>query len=138
MLGIYPQIVQSYFVIPNEFEREKPYLAKNIEFSRLAYGLDNIKEKDFPLEKTLTKDDIPKNKGTIDNIRLWDHRPLKKTFGQLQEIRLYYEFNDVDVDRYNINGHNRQVMLSARELESEQLTEKAQTWINKHLIYTHG
>lgn len=138
MLGIYPQIVQTYFVTPNEFEKEKPYLSKNIEFSRMAYGLDKISERDFPLEKTLTKEDIQKNKGTIDNIRLWDHRPLKKTFSQLQEIRLYYEFNDVDIDRYNIKGHNRQVMLSARELESEQLTEKAQTWINKRLIYTHG
>ena len=138
MLGVYPGLVQNYFVVPNEFAKENPYLKRNIEFSRLAYGLDKIKEKDFPLEKELTKEDISKNKTTIDNIRLWDHRPLKKTFSQLQEIRLYYEFNDVDIDRYEINGKRRQVMLSARELDSDKLTSKAQTWINRRLIYTHG
>lgn len=135
---IYPAVVQQYGVSPNEIAREKPYIKHNIKFTRAAYGLNRIKERDFPGKATLQLADIERNKGTIDNIRLWDWRPLLKTYKQIQEIRLYYNFTDVDIDRYNIDGKYRQVVLSARELDSRQLPAAARTWINQHLVYTHG
>ena len=133
-----PNIVQNYVVSPNELVKEKEFISRNIEFTRDAYRLSDVVEQDFPAAHNLSYNDIESNKIIVDNIRLWNQEPLKQTFGQLQEIRLYYEFGSVDVDRYMIDGKPRQVMLSARELDSSQLTQQAQTWTNRHLIYTHG
>jgi uncharacterized membrane protein (UPF0182 family) len=136
--GVYPSMVQKFFVQPNEIAMEGPYLERNIEFTRKAYNLDAIEKKDFPAGRTLTADDIRANKDTIDNVRLWDWEPLKQNYAQLQEMRLYYEFNDIDVDRYTVDGQYRQVMLGTRELNQEQLLSQAKTWLNQRLIYTHG
>ncbi|MFQ6136108.1 MAG: UPF0182 family protein [Candidatus Hydrothermarchaeales archaeon] len=136
--GIYPGLVQQYRVKPNEIKFERPYIERNIKYTTLAYGLADVEEKDFAMSYDLTWDDIQGNLGTIENIRLWDNRPLKDTYSQLQEIRLYYDFVGVDMDRYYIDGEYREVMLSARELNQGKLKQEAKTWINKHLIYTHG
>jgi uncharacterized membrane protein (UPF0182 family) len=139
VLGVvYPAVVQQYSVAPNEIVMESPFIASNINYTLLAYGLDQVDERSFPVDYNLTGEDLLANSGTVDNIRLWDWRPLLSTYKQLQEIRLYYEFFDVDVDRYAIDGEKRQVMLSARELSSEELPEQAKTWQNIHLFYTHG
>ncbi|MEW5706888.1 MAG: UPF0182 family protein [Actinomycetota bacterium] len=136
--SIYPAIVQQYVVSPNEIEKETPYIKQAIKFTNLAYGLDKIKEKPFSAEQALDKTAIRNNKQTIDNIRLWDWKPLEKTFKQIQSIRLYYDFMDVDVDRYLIDGDYRQVAVSARELNTNDLPDNAKTWVNQHLVYTHG
>ncbi|MBU0671515.1 MAG: UPF0182 family protein [Candidatus Margulisbacteria bacterium] len=138
MGGIYPAIVQNLQVKPSEISMEAPYIANGIKFTRLAYGLDKIEEKEFAANYNLSLRDLRRNNQTISNIRLWDPRPLIKTYRQLQGIRLYYDFNDVDVDRYEIKGKYQQVMLSARELKVGKLPEKAQTWVNQHLKFTHG
>ncbi len=130
--------VQHYQVAPDEFNYERPYIEQSIKFTRLAYNLDKIKEVEFPATQNLTIEDIENNEDTIRNIRLWDYRPLKRTLEQLQLIRTYYAFNDVDVDRYFLNGEYKQVMLAARELNTELLAEQSLTWVNKHLVYTHG
>ncbi|WP_456475298.1 UPF0182 family membrane protein [Candidatus Pyrohabitans sp.] len=130
--------VQHYKVAPDEFNYERPYIQESIKFTRLAYGLDSIKEVEFPATQNLTIEDINNNEETIKNIRLWDYRPLKRTLKQLQLIRTYYAFNDVDVDRYVLNGEYKQVMLAARELNTAQLAKQSLTWINEHLVYTHG
>jgi hypothetical protein len=134
--GIYPALVQKLKVVPNEIALEKPYLEKNIQYTNLAYGLDNIKYQEFPAEERLTREDLKRNELTIKNIRLWDHAPLLSTYSQLQEIRTYYKFIDVDNDRYYVNGEYRQVMLSPRELSYRALPSR--TWVNEHIIYTHG
>lgn len=136
--GIYPAIIQQYRVSPNEIEKEAPYIKRNIEYTRKAYNLNQVEEKEFPVNDNLDFDGIKQNEATIRNIRLWDWRPLKKTYNQIQAIRLYYNFNDVDVDRYKFDGDYQQVTLSARELSHEQLPERARTWVNEHLVYTHG
>ncbi len=138
MGGIYPAIVQNFQVKPNEISLEAPYIANAIKYTRLAYGLDQVEEKEFPAKDNLTIRDLNRNSRTVNNIRLWDPRPLIKTYRQLQGIRLYYDFSDVDVDRYTINGRYQQVMLSPRELYVNKLPEQAQTWVNQHLIFTHG
>jgi uncharacterized membrane protein (UPF0182 family) len=132
----YPAFVQKFKVIPNEMVLEKPYLEQNIKYTRLAYGLQNIEDRVFPAEENLTKEDLRRNDLTVKNIRLWNHAPLLLTFAQLQEIRTYYRFIDVDNDRYKINGEYRQVMLSPRELSYAALPSR--TWVNEHLTYTHG
>ncbi|MGB9700620.1 MAG: UPF0182 family protein [Thermodesulfobacteriota bacterium] len=134
--GIYPGIVQKFKVVPNEFVLEKPFLEQNIKYTRLAYQLNSIEDREFPAEENLTREDLTKNDLTIKNIRLWDHAPLLTTYSQLQEIRTYYKFVDVDNDRYYVNGEYRQVMLSPRELSYAALP--ARTWVNEHLTYTHG
>src|SRR5574337_2005220 len=134
--GLYPGFIQRFRVVPNEIDAESPYITHNIRFTRQAYGLDRIDEREFPAEETLTREDLRRNDPTIKNIRLWDHRPLPTTYGQLQEIRTYYKFVDVDNDRYQIDGEYRQVMLSARELSYQHLPSRI--WINEHLVYTHG
>jgi len=134
----YPELIQRVVVMPNELEKEKNFLAWNIEFTNRAYGLDRIQTRDFAAENTLTANHLAENDLTIRNIRLWDDRPLKTTYAQMQEIRSYYDFNDVDIDRYRINGELRQVMLSARELDHLQLPPEARRWVNEHAIYTHG
>lgn len=135
---IYPAVVQRLQVVPNELEKETPYIANNIRMTRFAFGLDKVEDKFFPAEDSPTPADIRANPETVQNIRLWDHRPLKDTLNQIQSIRLYYDFNDVDIDRYTIDGQYRQVMLSAREMVKEKLTATAQTWVNQRLQFTHG
>jgi uncharacterized membrane protein (UPF0182 family) len=134
--AIYPEIIQRFVVSPNEMDKERPYIANSIEFTRAAYGLDRFQEKEFSAVEDLTLDDIQKNDATFRNVRLWDHKPLLTTFAQLQEIRTYYDFVRVDNDRYMINGARRQVSLSPRELSTDSLP--SQSWINQHLTYTHG
>ncbi len=136
--GVYPYIVERFIVQPNQFNREEQYIANNIKYTRQAYNLDKIEVATFPSGKTLDVKDIQENRETIDNIRLWDWQPFRQTYTQLQEMRLYYEFSDIDIDRYTINGEYRQVMLAPRELNQSQLPSQAQTWVNQRLIYTHG
>jgi uncharacterized protein len=136
-LGLYPAIVQRFRVAPNELEAERPYIVHNIRMTRQAYGLERIVEREFPADETLDAGALQRNAPTIKNIRLWDHGPLLRTYGQLQEIRTYYKFMDVDVDRYSVNGEYRQVMLSARELSYQHL-QASRSWINEHLTFTHG
>lgn len=133
---LYPEMVQKYDVAPNERRKEEPYIANAIKYTRLAYGIDNVVEKEFPAHETLTEEELRKNDVTIKNIRLWDRRPLLITYGQLQEIRTYYNFVDADNDRYYIDGDYRQVMFSPRELLHDKLQDRR--WINEHLTYTHG
>jgi uncharacterized membrane protein (UPF0182 family) len=135
-LYLYPSFLQRFQVVPNELVKETPYIKKNILLTRRGYGIDNVEEKEFPAEELLTASDIWRNETTVNNIRVWDHRPLLATYAQLQQLRTYYEFKDVDNDRYLIDGTYRQVMLSARELSHEQLPSRI--WINEHLIFTHG
>ncbi len=134
--GALSGIVQQYKVAPDESNLEKPYIIDNIKYTKEAYGLADLKEVEFPANYNLSFEDIVENSKTIDNIRLWDWRPLRTVYEQKQEIRTYYDFNDVDVDRYDINGSYTQVMLSARELNSNLLTETS--WVNTNLAFTHG
>jgi len=134
--GVYPNVIQKFKVLPNEIVLEKPFIEDNIRYTRLAYHLNNIEEKNFPVDTNLTRNDLAKNDLTIKNIRLWDHEPLLRTYSQLQEIRTYYKFLSVSNDRYMINNEYRQVMLSPRELSYGSLPSR--TWVNEHLIYTHG
>jgi uncharacterized protein len=134
--NVYPSVLQRFRVVPNEVESEREFIQRTIGLTRLAYGLDKIESQDFPAEEQLTLADLKANDATIKNIRLWEHSPLLATYAQLQEIRTYYKFVDVDNDRYNINGTYRQVMLSARELSHQHLPSRI--WINEHLTYTHG
>ncbi len=136
--GIYPDLVQNFEVKPSEFSKEQQYIKFNIALTRQAYALDGIQESAYPAQDAPTTADIQNNQDTINNIRLSDYRPLLQTYNQLQTIRTYYDFSDVDIDRYTIDGKYRQVMLSARELAPQKLTDKAQTWVNLHLLYTHG
>jgi uncharacterized protein len=135
-LYLYPSFLQRFRVVPNEIDAERPFIKRSIEFTRRAYGLDKVESKDFPAEEQLTAADLKRNDATIKNIRLWEHRPLLATYAQLQEIRTYYKFVDVDNDRYLIDGTYRQVMLSAREISHQHLPSRI--WINEHLTYTHG
>ncbi|MCL4367858.1 MAG: UPF0182 family protein, partial [Actinobacteria bacterium] len=135
---IYPAIVQQYRVSPNELQAESSYIKKNITSTRWAFGLDKVTSRPFPAAQALTSTDIRTNAATVDNIRLWDPRPLLATFEQLQTLQLQYTFKDVDVERYTIDGAYRQVMLSVRELDQNQLPSQARTWLNQHLVYTHG
>ena len=135
-LGVIPNVMQRLRVVPNEMVAERPYIEQNIKYTRMAYGLDRVKEEEFPAEETLRAEDLRKNDATIKNIRLWDRRPLLVTYAQLQEIRTYYKFVDVDNDRYMVDGELRQVMLSARELSYRNLPSRI--WINERLTYTHG
>ncbi len=135
---IYPAFVQQYQVSPNEIEAEDEYIASNIEATRFAYGLERVTVREFSAEETLEYADVTRNAETIDNIRLWDPRPALDTYSQLQELRIYYDFQDVDIDRYDIDGNYRQVLVAAREMNQSQLQAQAQTWVNQHLTYTHG
>ena len=139
LLGsLYPAFVQQYQVEPNEVAKETPYIKHNINYTQQAYNLDKINERNFPVKENLTYQKVKNNQTTYNNIRLWDTRPLKSTYSQLQEIRSYYTFTNIDVDRYKIDGQLRQVMLGARELNQELLPAQAQTWVNRKLNYTHG
>ncbi len=136
--GLYPWFQQNFVVEPNELTIERPYIEHNIAFTRQAYNLTSVTAEPFPAENDLNREVVDANRPTIGNIRLWDYAPLLSTYKQLQEIRLYYNFEDVDIDRYTLNGDYRQVTLSARELPVEQLPPEAQNWINRQLKFTHG
>ncbi|WP_028218178.1 UPF0182 family membrane protein [Paraburkholderia oxyphila] len=135
---LYPALFQRFYVKPSELRLETPYIAHTIALTREAYGLAKIEVKPFEAEQGLTLDSLQANRATIDNIRLWDVQPLLDTYAQLQEIRTYYKFLSVDIDRYQLDSGYRQVMLSARELDPAMLPPNAQTWVNLHLIFTHG
>jgi hypothetical protein len=135
---VVPSLVQKLVVEPNELEKEAPYIARTIRFTRLAYDLEEVQDIPFEVEEFPNPEDLQANRLTLENVRLWDWRPLRATYRQLQEIRPYYSFYDVDVDRYRFADSYRQVMLSARELDVDQLPPTAQTWVNLHLKYTHG
>ena len=123
---------------PNELVREQPYISHNIEMTRQAFGLNRIAQSPFPAESGVEALDPANNQSTLQNIRLWDWRALQDTLRQIQEIRTYYDFPDIDIDRYEVNGSSRQMMLAARELNVEKLPESSRNWINEKLIYTHG
>lgn len=134
--GFIPGLVQRYVVEPNELTREAPYIEHNILFTNLAYGLDKVQERDFSEVTSLTGQDLANNNTTLKNIRLWDYRPLTQTYQQIQAIRLYYRFPDIDFDRYVIDGELRQVALAARELDKSRL--QSPTWVTQKLQFTHG
>jgi len=138
VLNLIQPIVERLWVKPDELHVERPYLERNIAATRHAYQVDGVDVKPFGGRGTLTLAAMKQDSPTVDNIRLWDPRPLIATYRQLQEIRLYYDFRDVDIDRYLIGGKYTEVMLSARELNVDQLPENAQTWVNAHLKFTHG
>ncbi|MGA9643413.1 MAG: UPF0182 family protein, partial [Terriglobales bacterium] len=130
--------VGNFIVKPNELVRERPYIAHNIAMTRQAYGLDRVSQREFPAETTVQAADPANNQPTLQNIRLWDWRALQDTLRQIQEIRTYYDFPDIDIDRYEIDGTMREVMLAGRELNVDKLPESSRNWINEKLIYTHG
>ncbi len=132
----YPIVLQKFVVLPNELVKETPYIEHNIAATRKAFALDKVAERDLTGEAVLTMSDINNNQLTIKNVRLWDREPLLDTFGQLQEIRTYYNFVSIDNDRYRLNGDYRQVLLSPRELDSASLPQR--TFINERLTFTHG
>ena len=136
--GLIPGLFQRLFVKPNELQLEKLYIERNIALTQQAYNLRQITPKPFPAEQGLTFKTLEANKATIDNIRLWDWQPLMDSYVQLQEIRTYYKFHDVDVDRYWLDAAYQSVMLSARELKFSLLPPNAQTWVNRHVLFTHG
>src|SRR5262250_1305959 len=138
VLQIVGWYVSSFIVKPNELVRERPFIAYNIELTRQAYGLDRLSQREFPAATTVDAADPANNQPTLQNIRLWDWRALQDTLRQIQEIRTYYDFPDIDIDRYEINGTLRQVMLATRELSVDKLPESSRNWINEKLIYTHG
>jgi uncharacterized protein len=135
---VFPALFQRFYVKPSELQLETPYIERNIALTQAAYDLDRIESKPFPVEDVLSYATLAANRATVDNIRLWDGQPLATTYAQLQEIRTYYKFLDIDIDRYWLGGEYRQVTLSARELEPALLPSNAQTWVNLHLLFTHG
>ncbi len=136
--GMIPAAIQSLIVVPNELNKELPYINYEITSTKYGFGLNNIKEVEYPGTSPLNQDTINKNSATISNIRLNDPRPMAQTYAQKQGIRLYYKFNDIDIDRYTLNGRVRQVMLTARELSSADIDPKAKTFVNLKFKYTHG
>src|ERR1700730_13930411 len=133
--GAAPGLFRHFFVKPSELQLEKPYIERNIALTRQAYNLDQIAAKPFTAEQKLSHEVLEANKATIENIRLWDWLPLSDTYAQLQEIRTYYKFHDLDVDRYWLDGSYQSVMLSARELRPSLLPPNAQTWVNRHVLF---
>ncbi len=138
VLGVVGWYVGNFVVKPNELVREQPYIAHNIEMTRQAYGLDRFLQREFPAETSVEATEPANNQPTLQNIRLWDWRALQDTLRQIQEIRTYYDFPDIDIDRYVLDGTLREVMLATRELNVEKLPESSRNWINEKLIYTHG
>jgi uncharacterized membrane protein (UPF0182 family) len=135
-LTVLPAIVQGYIVQPNEYEREKGFLEYHINATRRAFGISGVRTFQVTPAQEVTLEDMANDSETVENIRLWDYGPLLRTYKQLQEIRTYYDFSDIDIDRYELDGKNRQVMLSIRELDQAQLQNR--TWVNSHLEFTHG
>ena len=138
--GLFPALMQRFQVEPNELDKEESFLAHNIEFTRMAYGINLSPEqiRDHRGLEDITPAIVEENRGTIDNIRLWDERPLGEIYNQVEFVQFYYDFQRVGVDRYTLNDEVRQVMLSTRELSAEKLPDEAQTWTNRHLVFTHG
>jgi uncharacterized protein len=136
--GIYPTVVQRFQVAPQELQREEPFIQRNIDATRKAFGLNNVQPSDFPAATDLSRQELRANQITVENIRVWEPNVLKQATSNLQAIGQYYDFSDVDVDRYQIDGKLRQVMVSAREVDPTKLQQTAQTWQNLHLAYTHG
>ncbi len=136
--AIFAGVVQQLVVEPDEIARESEYLVNNIEFTQAAFNLDKVNERDFPMEQVLDRETLERNVETMSNIRINDYRPLLQTYNQIQGLRLYYRFNDVDLDRYMIDGRYSQVFISPRELDISKLDVQAQTWLNMHLRFTHG
>jgi uncharacterized membrane protein (UPF0182 family) len=134
--GLYPAFIQRFQVEPEESTREAEYIRRNIEATRQAMNLDDVEVKEFPYAEDLTASDLARNEETIRNIRLWDPEILERTYQRLQEVRTFYRFNDVDVDRYDVGGRQTQIVLSSRELNPDGLP--ADSWENRHLAYTHG
>ena len=137
-LSVIPGLFQLLRVEPNELRAERPYIENNIKFTRQAFALDRVEEREFPATGVFTEETYEDNRLLFENIRLWDYRVLEEVYKQFQEIRLYYEFHDVDIDRYTIDGQYRQVMVSAREMELENLPPRSQTFVNERFVYTHG
>jgi uncharacterized membrane protein (UPF0182 family) len=137
-LNIVGWYVGSFIVKPNELVREEPYIAHNIQMTRQAYGVDRFSQHEFPADTTVEAADAANNQPTLQNIRLWDWHALQDTLRQVQEIRTYYDFPDIDIDRYDLNGTKREVMLAERELDIDKLPISSRNWINEKLIYTHG
>jgi uncharacterized protein len=135
---IVPAYVTSFVVKPNELGREAPYIEQNITWTRRAFGLDGIEQREFDAENSPEALNLNANRTTLDNIRLWDWKALQDTLRQIQEIRTYYDFPDVDVDRYRIGGQERQMMVAGREMDVDKLPAASRNWINEKLIYTHG
>ena len=135
---IYPAIVQQYRVSPTEIEKESPYIANNIEATRWAFGLNEVEAASFPANVNLDQEALQENGNTVDNVRVWDPATTLRAYRQIQEIRTYYNFNDVDIDRYVVDGRYRQLLIAPREFDRTKLTGQAQTWVNEHLTYTHG
>jgi uncharacterized membrane protein (UPF0182 family) len=133
-----PGYVATFVVRPNELVKQTPYIKNNIEFTRRAFALDHVEEIPFVPRESNTVFDPAAHAPTIENIRLWDWRALQSTLRQVQEIRTYYDFKDVDIDRYTVNGRRRQVMLAARELDRNKLPAGTLNWVNERLVYTHG
>lgn len=133
-----PAYISSFVVKPNELGRETPYIQHNIDWTRRAFGLEQVELREFPADNSIVALDLPNNRATLENIRLWDWGALQDTLKQIQAIRTYYDFPDVDVDRYRLEGNTRQVMLAAREIDVRKLPESSRNWINEKLIYTHG
>jgi len=138
IVGVMSWYVTSFIVKPNELVREAPFIAHNIEMTRKAFALDRIEQHPFPADLGVEAVDAANNQATLQNIRLWDWHALQDTLRQIQEIRTYYDFPDIDIDRYTVNGSVRQMMLATRELNVEKLPESSRNWINEKLIYTHG
>ena len=138
VLTVVSWYVGGFIVKPNQLVRERPFIQHNIEFTQEAYDLKRIERKAFPADAGVEAVDLANNASTIQNIRLWDWRALQDTLRQIQEIRTYYDFPDIDIDRYRIGGQVRQMMVAARELNVEKLPESSRNFINEKLIYTHG
>ncbi len=136
--NLYPSFVQRFTVQPSELELEKPYIARSIQFTRAAFGLDRVEERLHTVSGGVTSELVAANKPTLSNVRLWDPPPLLDVYNQIQHLRLYYSFLDVDVDRYMIDDQYRQVLIGARELFPQNLPTEAQRWVNQRLQYTHG
>jgi len=138
LLNVYPAFVQRFQVEPNELSRETPYIEYNIDMTQTAYSLDKVETSRFDINNDLSREDVDNTPEVFNNVRLWDPRPIQTTFSQLQELRQYYSFEDVDIDRYTINDEYKQVLLSVREMNQDGLTSQARTWVNQKLKYTHG
>lgn len=136
--GVVPAVVEQYIVQPNQLSREGEYLANNIEFTRKAFGIDDVEQREFGTVTQVSAEDLAQNEAALQNMRLWDYRLLPQNYEQLQSLRTYYQFGDVDIDRYMIDGELRQVMLSARELDKSESALPNQTWENLRLEFTHG
>ncbi len=138
VLSIVPWLFQKLVVEPNELRLEKPYISNNIDLTRKAFALDKVEEREYPVSDVFTREIFENNQNIFNNIRLWDYRALDDVYKQFQEIRLYYEFADVDIDRYHINGKYREVMVSAREMDQRNLPQQSRTFVNEVFKYTHG